>query len=243
MLVPGSLVFTMPSAGAPGDWEWREGVDWHQPAGPGSSLTGKEAHPVVHVSWFDATAYCRWAGKRLPAEAEWQYAARGGLEEMPYVWGAEDARIGEPRANIWQGVFPIINTGDDGYLTTSPVCSFEPHGHGLYDMAGNVWKWVHDRYRPDTYAHRVGQGLAVNPEGPESSHDPHQPTVPKRVSRGRSFLCYESYFTAYRPSPRTKASPDTSLSHTGFRCVTTPDMWKSAAATPASGPTAAPVDK
>jgi formylglycine-generating enzyme len=223
MLVPGSLVFTPRSGARDGGWEWQPGANWRHPEGPGSSLDGKDDHPAVHVSWFDATAYCQWARKRLPTEAEWEYAARGGLAAKPYVWGEEQPESGTPRANIWQGIFPFRNTSADGYVTTSPMRSFPPNGYGLYDMAGNAWEWTQDWYRPDTYARWAGEAVVVNPEGPDSSYDPYKPTVPKRVARGGSYLCHASYCTGYRPSARTKASPDTSLSHTGFRCVMTAD--------------------
>jgi formylglycine-generating enzyme len=224
MLVPGSLVFTTPSGASAGGWHWTPGANWRQPWGPGSGLDGKDDHPAVHISWFDATTFCQSVGKRLPTEAEWEYAARGGLEDKPYVWGEDSPEAGSPRANIWQGRFPAQNTGADGYLATSPVRTYAPNGYGLYDMAGNAWEWTQDWYRPDTYARRAGEMVVVNPQGPDSSYDPNEPTIPKRVARGGSFLCHASYCTGYRPSARTKASPDTSLSHTGFRCVMTPEM-------------------
>lgn len=217
MLVAGSLVFTQPSKRGEPWWTWQPAAHWRQPEGPSSDLRDREDHPVVHVSWRDAAAYADWAGKRLPTEAEWEFAARGGLEGASYAWGSEADTEGS-RMNSWQGVFPLERRAGDGYATTSPVRSFAPNGYGLYDVAGNVWEWVADWYRPDTYARRSGDVVA-NPVGPESGFDPAEPYAPKRVCRGGSYLCSENYCTGYRPSARMKTSPDTSLAHTGFRCV------------------------
>jgi formylglycine-generating enzyme required for sulfatase activity len=173
----------------------------------------------VQVSWFDAQAYCEWVGGSLPTEAQWEYAARGGLEQQMYVWGDEPVDEGAQKLNIWQGRFPVENTKEDGFDRTSPVTRFEPNGYGLYDMAGNVWEWVADWYRPDTYANNATNAVTLNPTGPSSSYDPREPYTPKRVSRGGSFLCNDDYCSGYRPSARMQSSPDTSLVHTGFRCV------------------------
>ncbi len=224
MLEPGSIVFITPNYLSQTWWEWRKQVNWRQPDGPGSSIVGKDDHPVVQVSWYDAQAYARWAGKRLPTEAEWEYAARGGLEGKPFVWGVESPYQGTPRANIWQGQFPYHNSSADGYLSTSPVQSFAPNGYNLFDMAGNVWEWVEDWYRPDSYAVGLQEAVTNNPKGPSQSFDPREPTIPKRVQRGGSYLCDERFCASFRPSARMKASPDTSLVHVGFRCVMTPDM-------------------
>ncbi|APR76316.1 Sulfatase modifying factor 1 precursor [Minicystis rosea] len=224
MLVPGSLVFT-PTRGPvslsdPSQWwRWVPGASFRFPAGPGGP-PAIEDHPVVHVSWDDAVAYAAWAGKRLPTEAEWEYAARGGLSGKRHPWGDDKPSRTAPRANLWQGRFPFENLAIDGYEGAAPVASFPPNGYGLYDMAGNVWEWCADNYRADTYAARAGLGV-VNAAGPDTSLDPDEPTVPKRVCRGGSFLCNDVYCTGYRVSARMKTSPDTSLGHTGFRCVMT----------------------
>lgn len=223
MLVPGSIVFVSPAAPGQMWWEWRRETNWRQPEGPGSSIAGKDDYPVVQVSWFDAQAYAAWAGRRLPTEAEWEFAARGGFAGKAYLWGDESPSVGKPKANIWQGAFPQHNTGADGYLTTSPIRTFAANGYGLYDMAGNVWEWTQDWYRPDTYVQQAATTLTLNPQGPDSSYDPREPTIPKRVQRGGSYLCDEHYCASYRPSARMKASPDTGLPHVGFRCVLTPD--------------------
>ncbi len=196
--------------------------NWRHPEGPGSNLDGKDDHPVVHVSWFDAEAFAKWAGKRLPTEAEWEFAARGGLDNKTYSWGDEPISNEKPQCNTWQGDFPYKNTALDGYERTAPAKSYPPNGYGLYDMAGNVWEWCADWYQRDLYRRRVDQEVSINPTGPPRSMDAVRPFTPQRVQRGGSFLCNDSYCSRYRPSARHGCSPDTGMSHVGFRCVMRP---------------------
>jgi formylglycine-generating enzyme len=223
LLVAASLVFTPPAKPvAMNDvsqwWQWVKGANWKHPEGPASSIKGKENYPVVQVSYDDAMAYAKWAGKRLPTEAEWEFAARAGLTNQPFTWGSEPVEKGQPKANIWQGHFPDRNTATDGFARIAPVRSFAANAYGLYDIAGNVWEWCSDWYRSDYYKQTAAKRV-VNPAGPAASYDPDEPTVPKRVVRGGSFLCHASYCASYRVSARMKTSPDTGLEHTGFRCV------------------------
>lgn len=191
------------------------GANWRHPDGPETSVEGKGRHPVVHVCYDDAMAYCKWAGKRLPTEAEWEYAARGGLVQARFVWGNEFNPGGKWMANTWQGRFPKENTLDDGYKGTSPVGTFQANGFGLFDMAGNVWEMCSDWYLPDYYA----KSPKENPPGPDTSYDPDEPGVMKRVTRGGSWMCADNYSRGYRPSARMKTAIDTGLPHTGFRCA------------------------
>lgn len=223
VLVAASLTFRSPDQSVPLNnashwWEWTPEASWRQPQGPGSSIEGKEDFPVVHVAWDDAVAYAKWAGKRLPTEAEWEFAARGGLEEKSFPWGDDPVEKSGFMANIWQGEFPVTDKGEDGFQGLAPVKSFEPNPHGLYDMAGNVWEWTNDWYREDYYS-RLNDEVQVNPQGPKDSFDPQEPTVPKKIVKGGSFLCNVSYCEGYRVSAKMKSSADTGLEHTGFRCV------------------------
>ncbi len=223
-----SLCFLAPKPGEPlvGDahqwWMPVAGANWRHPEGEGSNLAGREKHPVVHVCYEDAVAYCKWAGKRLPTEAEWEYAARGGIDSEPFVWGAEMKPGGKWMANIWQGEFPAERLAEDGFAGTAPAGSFPANNFGLHDMAGNVWELTEDWYRSDTYAHRTknpDRAARRNPKGPEDSKDPDEPGVWKKVTRGGSFMCADNYCRGYRPSARMKTAPDTGLQNTGFRCV------------------------
>jgi formylglycine-generating enzyme required for sulfatase activity len=224
-LVPGSMVFRPTKSKVDTSdytqwWAWTPGASWKHPEGPASTIDGRETHPVVHVSWDDAAAYARWAGKRLPTEAEWEFAARGGLVDKPYVWGDEPFSAAKPQANIWQGQFPNYNSRVDGFERTAPVKSFAPNGYGLYDMAGNVWEWCSDWFDPELYAKRASGGVVVDPTGPEAPPGPAY--AARRVERGGSFLCCDEYCSRYRPSARHGGAPDTGMSHVGFRCVRIP---------------------
>jgi sulfatase modifying factor 1 len=229
MLKAGSLVFTPPNH--PVDlrdwsqwWRFKFGANWRKPYGPRSSIGGRDDHPVVHIAYRDAEAYARWAGKELPTEAEWEYAARGGLEEAEFAWGDELAPEGRHMANTWQGAFPHENLASDGHRRTSPVLAFPPNGYGIHDMIGNVWEWTSDWYS-SRHAEDCGKPCCIpeNPRGaPEAdSYDERAPSVriPRKVLKGGSHLCAPNYCRRYRPAARHAQPIDTGTSHIGFRCI------------------------
>ena len=231
LLQAGSLTFNPPSEPIPlGNatvwWAWTFGACWRHPEGPGSSIAGRQDHPVLHVTFADALAFARWDGKDLPTEAEWEVAARGGQEDAEFAWGDELVPGGKHMANTWQGRFPFENLAEDGYARTSPVRSYKPNGFGLYDMIGNTWEWTQDWYLP---GHQVGPAKAccvpLNPRGPRmgDSIDPDDPArIPRKVLKGGSHLCAPNYCRRYRPAARHPEPVDTSTSHIGFRCVCRP---------------------
>ncbi len=222
-LVPGSAVFVPPANSVALNnhynwWRYLPGANWRHPDGPESDLKGKGKHPVVHIAYQDAEAYAKWAGKRLPTEAEFEFAARGGLDRKRFAWGDEFKQGGKFQANTFQGHFPEKNTGEDGFIGTAPVGTFTPNGFGLFDMAGNVWEWTSDWYRPDYYrALAAYHQVARNPQGPSDSFDPAEPGAKKRVHKGGSFLCTDEYCTRYMPGARGKGEPDIGSNNVGFR--------------------------
>jgi sulfatase modifying factor 1 len=224
-LIAGSVVFTPPTHAVNLNnryqwWSYAAGANWRHPEGPASDIRNRMNYPVVHIAYGDAVAYCKWAGKRLPTEAEFEFASRGRLDRKRYVWGDDFMPGGKHMANTFQGSFPDTNTAEDAYTGTAPVGSFPANGYGLLDMAGNVWEWTSDWYRGDYYQTLAASGeIAVNPTGPADSFDPGEPGVAKRVQRGGSFLCTDQYCSRYIAGGRGKGEPDTGTSHLGFRAV------------------------
>ncbi|MBD2139075.1 formylglycine-generating enzyme family protein [Anabaena sp. FACHB-1237] len=219
--LPGSLVFQMPKPGVKqvqllSWWHWTPDANWQHPFGSDSTIVGKENYPVVHIAYQDALAYAQWAGKSLPTEAQWEYAARGGLDSATYTWGNQ---YSVKKANTWQGIFPFFNTKADGYIGIAPVGSFPANGYGLYDITGNVWEWTSDLFNYRSPTSQISRG-SVNPTGPGKSFDPKKATeIALHVIKGGSYLCAPNYCSRYRPAARESQSPDTGTTHIGFRLV------------------------
>ncbi len=232
IMQPGSLTFKKAKTSVPNLydfsqwWQWQIGANWKHPNGPKSSLIGKENDPVVHIAYEDALAYCEWAGRRLPTEAEWERAAQGNQSESIYFWGDDPSELPK-KANTWEGEFPVTNTEVDGFDKRAPVKSYPPNDFGLYDMAGNVWEWTSDWYNTDYYNEVAAQHTILkNPEGAESPFNARDPYAKEKVMKGGSFLCSASYCASYRISARMATSLDSSLEHLGFRTVATVEMVK-----------------
>ncbi|HET9486373.1 MAG TPA: formylglycine-generating enzyme family protein [Chryseosolibacter sp.] len=224
VLVPGALIFDPPKQPVMLNdysqwWRWLPGTDWKHPDGPESNLDGRMHLPVIQVAFEDAEAYCDWAGKRLPTEAEWEFASRGGVERQRYAWGNDLKQGGRFMANTFQGSFPNHNSAEDGFERLAPVKSFPPNAYGLYDMIGNVWEWTSDWYDVDYFKKLASAPVSNNPPGPEKPYDPNEPYAIKRVSKGGSFLCADDYCVNYRPSARQGTAFDSGMSNLGFRCV------------------------
>jgi formylglycine-generating enzyme required for sulfatase activity len=224
LLLPGSLLFKKTKESVPNLydfsqwWRWTIGANWKQPEGKGSSIDGKDNHPVVHVSYEDAMAYCNWSGRRLPTEAEWEFAARGGKQDKIYFWGDLTDKLSS-YVNSWEGEFPVDNTQADGFEKSAPVKTYPPNGYGLYEISGNVWEWTSDWYSSQYYQYCRENSITNNPKGPNEAFNPNNPYVDERVIRGGSFLCNASYCASYRVSSRMATDPNTSLEHLGFRTV------------------------
>ena len=233
-LVAGGAVFTSTDHAVPLNnssqwWSYVKGANWRHPQGPKSDIKGKDDYPVVQIAYEDAEAYAKWAGKRLPTEAEWEFAARGGLSGKPFVWGDVFRPSGKWRANTYQGHFPNQDTGEDGFAGIAPVAEYPPNPYGLYDMAGNVWQWTSDWYRPDYYRELASAGgVARNPKGPDHGFDPAEPREPKKVHRGGSFLCTDQYCSRYIVGTRGKGEVSTGTNHLGFRSIMTLEHWEAA---------------
>lgn len=230
ILQPGSLLFKKAKSSVPNLydfsqwWQWSIGVNWRHPSGPESTLEGKEDHPVVHVSYEDAEAYCKWVGRRLPTEAEWEYAARGNKKNTIYFWGEDRSQLSK-MVNSWEGEFPVNNTLEDGYERTAAVKSYPSNDFGLFDMAGNVWEFTSDWYNLRYYDELAASGkTAINPKGATKSYNPNNPYLDEKIIKGGSFLCSDSYCASYRASSRMGTSLDSSSEHVGFRTVATVEM-------------------